>query len=90
METQIILIKIAEAVKLIGEGEYNLNVLEEIRVTDSYLGLDQNVRQCQNDEPLNSCTTRQYLDTFLGECGCLPLTVRLKVTLIYKYKKDNI
>ena len=74
---------IVEAVNLIGEGEYNLNVLKEIRVTESYLGLDQDFRQCQNEEPLNNCTTRKYFDTFLGECGCLPLNIRLfhKVTL---------
>ena len=33
-----------------GEGEYNLNVLKEIQVTDSYLELDQNTRGCQNKE----------------------------------------
>ena len=70
---------IAEAVELIGEGEYNLNSLKEITVTESYLGLDQDVRKCQNDEPLNNCTTRQYLDTFLGKCGCLPFNIRNEV-----------
>ena len=35
---------ITEPVRLIGEGNYNLNVLKEIDVTDSYLGLDQEVR----------------------------------------------
>ena len=68
---------ILEVLKLIGEGEYNLNDLKEIKVTDSYLGLDQEVRKCQNDEPLKNCTTRQYLDTLLRECGCLPITLRL-------------
>ena len=63
--------------KLIGEGEYNLNALKEIRVTDSYLGLDQDVRICQDEEPRINCTTRKYLDTLLGKCGCLPITVRL-------------
>ena len=72
--------------KLIGEGEYNLNALKEIRVTESYLGLDQDVRGCQNEEPLKNCTTRQYLKTMLGECGCLPFNFRLfhKVHFIIK------
>ena len=39
---------ISEPVALIGEGEYNLNVLKEIQVTDSFMGLDQNIRKCQN------------------------------------------
>ena len=49
----------AEVVKLIGEGEYNFNALKEIRVTKSYLGLDEDVRGCQDEEPLNNCTTKQ-------------------------------
>ena len=50
-----------------------MNVLKEIRATESYLGLDKDVRQCQNEEPLNNCTTKKYLNTLLGECGCLSL-----------------
>ena len=72
--------KIAEEVKLIGEGEYNFNVLKQIRVTESYLGLDQDVRGCQNDEPYDNCTTRHYLNTMLGECGCISFNTR-------RYKK---
>ena len=41
---------IPEQIELIGEGEYNLNVVKEIDVTDSYLAFDQNFRQCQNEE----------------------------------------
>ena len=47
----------AEPVKLIGEGEYNLNTLKDIVVTDSYLGLDMDVRNCQHEEPYVNCTT---------------------------------
>ena len=71
--------------EFIGEGEYNLNVLKEIYVTDSYLGLDENVRGCQNVEPLHNCTTRLYLDTLLKDCGCLPFNIRLSD---YKVSKD--
>ena len=74
--------------KLIGEGEYNLNALKEIRVTDSYLGLDQDVRQCHIGESLKTCTTRQYLNTLIWECGCLPFNIRLfhKVHLFVNVK----
>ena len=83
---------IAEAVELIGEGEYNLNSLKEIKITDSYLGLDQEDRGCQNVEPYENCTTRQYLRTILEECGCLPLNIRLfnevLLSFIYKSKQE--
>ena len=36
---------VLEPVILDGEGEYNLNNLMEIAVTDSYLGLDQKIRE---------------------------------------------
>ena len=66
---------ILEHVELIGEGEYNFNVLTEVEVTESYLGLDEESRGCQNTEPLHNCTTRQYKDTILQQCGCLPLSI---------------
>ena len=68
---------IAELVTLIGEGEYNLDALKEIKVTDSYLGLDQDVRGCQNEESLNNCKTKHYLKTLLEKCDCLPFNIRL-------------
>ena len=60
---------IPETVKLVGEGDYNLDALTEIEVTKSFLGLDEEVRHCGN-EPLYNCTTRKYLDALLGKCGC--------------------
>ena len=66
-----------EPVSLIGEGEYNLNVLKEIKATDSYLGLDKDVRKCQNDEPLFNCTTRKFIEDILTECNCLPSNLRI-------------
>ena len=68
---------LVEAVALIGEGEYNLNVLKEVKATESYLGLDLSIRGCQNEEPHDNCTTRQYRNTILGQCGCLPFNMRL-------------
>ena len=68
---------ISETMKLIGEGEYNLNVLKEIVVTNSFLGLDENVRGCQNEEPLDNCTTRHYMESLSKNCGCLPISIRL-------------
>ena len=68
---------ILEPVTFIGEGEYNINNLKEIAVTDSYLGEDEDVIKCQNKESLHNCTTREYRDAVLKECGCLPLNIRL-------------
>ena len=72
--------------KLIGEGEYNLNALKEIKVSDAFLGLDQDVRQCQNEEPMTNCTTRNHLEAMLEQCGCLPFNNGLFHKVIYLYK----
>ena len=73
--------------KLIGEGEYNLDNLKEIEVTDSYLGLTEKIRECQNKEPLQNCTSKLYTDTILRKCGCLPLNmiVSNQVSIFYLY-----
>ena len=68
---------IPEQIELIGEGEYNLNVVKKIDVTDSYLAFDQNFRQCQNEESLSMCKTEYYLNTLLKKCGCLPFHIRI-------------
>ena len=57
---------------LFGSGQYNLNALKEIRVTDSYRGLDQDIKGCQDEEPILNCKTRHYIDSMLKQCGCLP------------------
>ena len=76
----------SEPAILIGDGEYNINNIKKIQVTDDYLGLDQDVRKCQNEEPFYNCTTRLYLDTVLGRCGCLTL----KWGKCWKLVKNNI
>ena len=52
-------------------------MLKEIEVTDSYLGLDKNVRQCQTQETFHNCTTRKYIDKLRQICGCMPFKIRL-------------
>ena len=61
--------------KLIGEGKYNLNAIKEIKVTESYLGLDIEDRGCQNEEAVEECTTRQYIQNLRQKCGCLPFQI---------------
>ena len=78
---------IAETIKFIGEGQYNLNALKEIMVTNDFLGLNQDERKCQNVEPLTNCTTRQYHDTLLEECGCFPANIGLLQKVTHKNSK---
>ena len=64
-----------DPVELIGEGQYNLHSMKEIAVTDSFMGLDTNTKNCQNIETFDDCKTRQQIEKFRKECKCLPLSI---------------
>ena len=57
-------------------NEYNLNNVKEISVTDDFLTLDKSIINCQNEETLEDCKTRKYIDTMVKQCKCLPFTIR--------------
>ena len=63
--------------ELFGEGQYNLHSLKEIVVTDSFMGLDINKRNCQIIETVDDCKTRLYAENLRQQCGCLPLSLKL-------------
>ena len=56
--------------------EYNLNNVKEILPTDDFLTLDRNTIGCQIEESISDCETRQYHDSLLDQCGCLPFSIR--------------
>ena len=74
---------ILDPVRLFGEGQYNLNNIKEIAVTDSFMGLDKDTRKCQNIETYDDCKTRLYIEHLKQECGCLPLHLRLSGKVKY-------
>ena len=72
---------------MVGEGKYNL-VLRETRVTDSFLDFDLEVRGCQNEESVQNCTTRQYINTIVEKCNCIPLNLNNNDKVnIYQFPK---
>ena len=76
-------IYIIAPVRLHGEGSYAITDVKEITVSDEFLGLDETIRKCQNIEPFENCTTRQYLDTVKKECKCVPFALNtLDSTLV--------
>ena len=61
--------------KILEEGEYNLNNLKEISVTDSYMGLDR--KNCQNVKAYDDCKTHSHIQNLRQKCGCLPISLRI-------------
>ena len=63
---------------LAGEGEYNLNILKEIIVTDSFLELENEIKNCQSyysKGSYDNCTTRYFVEQISINCGCLPYAI---------------
>ena len=68
-----------------------MNSVREIKVTESYLGLDQSVKACKDEEePQHDCTTSLFTNASLTNCGCLPLSIRndKKVSMFKKLMID--
>ena len=62
---------------MFGGGEYNI-VLEKVSVTESYLGLKEEVRNCrESEEDYQQCVTQNYVRRVKDECQCLPLSMSL-------------
>ena len=74
---------ILDPVGLFGEGQFNLHSMKEISVTDSFMGLDKDTRNCQNIETYDDCKTRLHVENLRQECGCLPLSLRLSEKVKY-------
>ena len=67
--------------------KYKLNDLKEIIVKDSFLTLEEDIRGCQDDEPFDDCTTRNYVKALTKICGCFPFHLKLETTKVYQIIK---
>ena len=84
--------KFLDSLKLPIDFNYNLNVVKEIQVTESYLTLEDDLRKCNNEETSDDCANHLYIDTFLKKCNCLPLRLQLKnevKLLLYLIEKTS-
>ena len=66
-----------DPVTLLGEGQYNINSLKKIKVSDSFLGLDEKDRGCQTKESFDQCTTNHFMMTSKKQCDCLPYPINI-------------
>ena len=50
--------------------------MKEISVTESFLGLDGDTKNCQIIETYDKCKTRNEIENLRQKCGCLPLSLK--------------
>ena len=72
-----------EPLKLYGEGQYNLNSVKAVKVSEDFLGLDESIKECQNKESFEECKSGRYIEKVLNECKCLPFGIQ------HLYKVSN-
>ena len=79
-----------------GEGQFNLSILKEIAVTDSFLGLDSDVIKCKRyyiEDSHDSCMTRYIWEQMRQNCKCLPFGINnatvIKDKVCRTYKKNS-
>ena len=68
--SMLIFLHFSEPITFVGEGEYKIDVVKMITVTDSFLDLHQSDRGCQNEESFDTCTNRLYSDNIFKKCEC--------------------
>ena len=52
-----------------------MNNVKEVKVTDDFLTLDRSTIGCQNDESIDDCKTKEYIDSLIKQCKCLPYSM---------------
>ena len=63
-------------IELYGGGQYEVSSVKEVLATRSFLGMEQEVRRCQEEEATETCHTRYYLHKLLHTCRCIPFSLR--------------
>ena len=66
-----------------------MNAVKEIQVTDSFLGLDQEVKGCQITETFENCTTNEFKEKSMKHCGCLPFNIRLTDKVVIRHTQTG-
>ena len=61
---------------LFGEGNYALTDIKQIKVTEDFLSLGEEMTKCQDVEEYNHCLTRIYGHKMIDICGCSPLSLK--------------
>jgi hypothetical protein len=65
-----------EPLILFGEGNYALTAVKEIDGTEEFLGLDEEIKRCQDRESFQECQAREYIKNGLEKCKCTPYEMR--------------
>ena len=63
--------------------EFEIKMFKEIQVTDSFLGINEDVRGCQEKEIYDDCIRHSHVDKIRNSCSCVPLSLQNNTNVKY-------
>ena len=71
-----VMFSVVAPLKLYGEGKYALSAVKQIKVTEEFMKLDDEIKNCNNRQSYEECATKAYLEHLKQECKCVPYELR--------------
>ena len=69
--------------------------VKQFKVTEDFLTLDAEIKDCQNKEAFDECTTKMYFGSITNNCLCVPYSLRnfsspnnMNVSIMHKSKES--
>ena len=59
-----------------GGGNFGLKNLKELKVTSSFLGLEEDIRKCGGKQTKVECSTDYFMKEIVETCKCVPLHIK--------------
>ena len=66
-----------------------MSAVKDIKVTEDFLGLNEDTKKCQSKETYKDCTTRNYLHAVVKKCNCVPYGLKYFTLLSQVFSKHE-
>ena len=62
--------------ELLGEGNFRLGDVKEVKITEDFASLDETIKECQTETSFEDCVTQISLETLVKTCDCIPYSLK--------------
>ena len=62
--------------ELLGEGNFRLGDVKEVKITEDFASLDETIKECQTETSFEDCVTQISLETLVNTCDCIPYSLK--------------
>ena len=62
--------------ELLGEGNFRLGDVKEVKITEDFASLDETTKGCQTETSFEDCVTNISLGTLVNTCNCIPYSLK--------------